>query len=144
MAEALNFERQGRQPRAMLVLACVWAVLAFLYWRFDAAPWIVGLFAAFTLPALWDQIANPMAGMRFTKSHVNWNSGGRTAEILWSQVDHVRLDTRLDLSVRATFALVTGKRVRVPFEATPPVETLATALEARGVRVERHHFSLLG
>lgn len=144
MTRALVFERSGRQPRAIAILCAIWTLLLFLYLRLDAAPWIIGIFAVFTLPALWDQIANPGAGMRFEPAHLIWHSGRRDAQIPWSQIDHVRLDTRLDFSVRATIVLVTGKRVRAPFEATPPADTLVAALDARGVRVERHHFSLLG
>ena len=144
MSEDLAFEAQGRQPRTAITLALVWSALVLLYVQFDAAPWVLGILAAFSLPALWDLVANPAAHMRFCPAHVEWSSGRRTAEVPWSQIDHVRLDTRLDLSVKATFVLVTQRRLRVPFEATPPHERLEAALNARGVRVERHHFSLLG
>lgn len=144
MSADLTFESQGRQPRTAITLACVWALLLFLFLRFDAAPWVLGTIALFSLPAAWDLVANPASSMHLTATHARWRAGRRDAEIPWSQIDHVRLDTRLDFSVRATFVLVTGRRLRVPFEATPPHETLEAALKARDVRVERHHFSLLG
>ncbi len=140
----LTFEAQGRQPRTAIVLGLVWLALVFLYLRFDAAPWVLGIVVLFSLPAAWDLIANPRASMHLGKESVSWRAGRRDAEVPLSKVEHVRLDTRLDFSVRATFVLVTGRRLRVPFEATPPHETLEAALKARDVRVERHHFSLLG
>lgn len=144
MNEGLTYQAQGRQPRTAVTLGAVWVVLGLLYLQFDAAPWVIGVIIIFSLPAVWDLVANPSAGMQFDPQGVNWHAGRRDAQIPWGQIDHVRLDTRLDLSVRAAFVLVSGKRLRVPFEATPPHETLEAALTAKGIRVERHHFSLLG
>ncbi|MEP3637918.1 MAG: hypothetical protein ABJN14_11725 [Paracoccaceae bacterium] len=142
--EDFEFDVSGRRPATGLVVAGVWGVLILAVVVFGAAMWLVAVFALFTLPALYDLLANPKAGMRFGRDTVRWFSGSRDAELPWDQVDRVRLDTRLDLSVRACFILITGRKVRVPFEATPPHEQFESALVARGVKVERHHFSLVG
>jgi hypothetical protein len=47
------------------------------------------------------------------------------------------------MSVRATVVLKTGRKIKLPFEATPPHRALETALHARGITTERHHFTLI-
>ena len=64
------------------------------------------------------------------------------AEVPLSEIDHIRLDTRWDFSVRATVLLTNGKRLRLPYEALPPHRSFEAALQARGIRVERHHFNV--
>ncbi len=57
----------------------------------------------------------------------------------------VLLDTRLDFSVRASVVLADGgRKIRLPYESTPPHKALEAALLARGIAVQRHHFSLIG
>ena len=63
--------------------------------------------------------------------------------VAFSEIDHFRLDTRLDFSVRATVVLRSGRKIRLPFEATPPHQAFEDALTARGVTVKRFHFQLL-
>lgn len=144
MPDGLTYHAQGRQPRTALTVGLVWLGLMAVYVGLEASPVVIGIILLFTLPALWDLIANPAAGMRFDETGLTWHSGARTGDIPWDQIDHVRLDTRLDFSVRASIALTSGRRLRVPFEATPPHQRLEDALTARGVKVVRHHFSLLG
>lgn len=144
MTQHYVYQTRGRNPRTALTVAGVWCLLAVLYIRFDAAPWVLAIVAAFTLPALWDLLRNPPAGLEMNDTTLLWFSGARDAQIPWSEIKLVRLDTRLDLSVRATVVLTSGRRVRAPFEATPPADTLEFELKARDIPVERHHFSLLG
>ncbi len=141
---AFTFQSNGRRSSTLIVVVAVWGVLGLAIVIFDAAFWIVAVLGAFTLPAFYDLVRNTKAGMTLDAERVTWFSGRRSAELALDQIRMARLDTRLDLSVRACFVLNTGRKVRVPFEATPPHEQLEAALSARGIKVERHHFSLTG
>lgn len=127
----------------MAILIAVWAALLYLLIVLDAAPMIVAILAVFTLPALWDLVRNPLAGIDLSATHLRWFTGPRDAVIALSEIDHIRLDTRLDLSVRASIVLPSGRRIRMPFEATPPHQAFEDALTAQGVTVKRFHFQLL-
>lgn len=143
-AEPFSYHRQGRTHAALWAVLAVWAlvILAVLY--VQAAPWLMGIIALFTLPALWDLYANPAAGLSLDSEGLCWFTGNRDARVAWAEVDHIRLDTRLDFSVRATAVLYSGRKIRLPYEATPPHKAFEAALQARGIRTERHHFSLIG
>jgi hypothetical protein len=136
-------EARGRSYRAALTVAAVWAVLLACWVMLDAAGWLMLLIGAFTLPALHDLWRNPSSGVRLDDTILRWHSGTRGAEVALAGVDHVRLDTRLDFSVRATVVPCDGPRLRLPFESTPPHRAFETALEARGVKVRRTHFQLV-
>ncbi|WP_299403978.1 hypothetical protein [uncultured Roseobacter sp.] len=142
--EPFSFRRDGRNRATLWAVLAVWAVLLLAIIWVDAAPWLMGIIALFTLPALWDLYANPGAGLTFDDRQISWFSGKRTGVLAWSEVDHMRLDTRLDFSVRATAVLESGRKIRLPYEATPPHQALEDALHAIGIRTERHHFSLIG
>ncbi|MEM6890379.1 MAG: hypothetical protein AAF636_19930 [Pseudomonadota bacterium] len=132
--------RSGRSLTGMVTVIAVWAALAAAYLMLDAAAWIVWGLAIFTLPALYDLIANPQAGLSLSENSLDWHSGRRHATLSRTEIDHLRLETRLDFSVRATAVLVSGRKVRLPFESTPPHQSLEAACQARGLRTERHHF----
>jgi hypothetical protein len=128
----------------LVVVVAVWFVLIAAVIVVDAAPWLMAAVGLFTLPALWELYANPRSGMIFTKDALSWYTGKRDGAVAWCEIDRVRLDTRLDFSVRASVVLHTGRKIRIPYESTPPHEVLEAALNARGIRTERHHFSLVG
>ncbi|MHA6263925.1 hypothetical protein ACXYMO_12045 [Arenibacterium sp. CAU 1754] len=136
-----TFERQGRSRRAILALAAAYAVLFAAWWFLDAAPWLIGAIGLFTLPALWEVLANPAAGLRLTQDRVIWHSGRRGGDLRLEDIDHVRLDTRWDFSVRTSAVLTSDKRIRLPDECLPPHRALEMQLKARNIRTERHHFS---
>ena len=142
MPAPFTYQRQGRSIGAMVLLAAIWTALACAWVLIDAAPLILGIIAACTLPALYDVVKNPAAGLSLTQEQLHWHSGPRTAEIPVTEIDRLRLDTRLDFSVRATVILKNGRKIRIPFEATPPHHSFEQALNARNVKTERHHFSL--
>jgi hypothetical protein len=143
MDDAFEFTRHGRSRRAVLVLALIYGLLLAAVVLVDAAVWLMAVLALLTLPALWDLWRNPSAGVRLDATRLEWHSGRRAAWMDLAEIDHMRLDTRWDFSVRATAVPHTGKRVRLPFESLPPHRAFETTLTARGVRVERHHFSIL-
>ncbi|MGC3936561.1 hypothetical protein ACOTTU_02025 [Roseobacter sp. EG26] len=144
VADPFSYQRSGRNLKTLCIVLGIWLLLALAIIVVEAAPWLMGIIALCTLPALWDLFADPAAGLTFDNQSVQWFSGKRQASLLWSEVDHVRLDTRLDFSVRVTIMLKSGGKVRLPYEATPPHQTFENALHARGIRTERHHFSLVG
>lgn len=128
----------------LFVVLGVWVALGAAILLIDASPWLMGALALFTLPAVWDLLKNPASGLRFTPRALIWFTGNRDAEVGWHEIEKVRLDTRLDFSVRASVVLHSGRKIRLPYESTPPHQLLEAALNARGVRTERHHFSLIG
>lgn len=140
-AEDYSFSRRGRSPAAMLAAGGWVAGLLLLWFALDAAPWLVILLALPVLPALLDLIRNPLAGLRISGSRIEWFSGGMTGSADLAEIGRVRFDTRWDFSVRATLVLRTGKRIRLPQEATPPHAEADAAFQARGIRTERHHFT---
>lgn len=142
-AEPFTYHRQGRNRATLRAVLGVWAVLALAILTIDAAPWLMAIFALFTLPALWDLYANPASGLHMDAQQITWFSGKRQARLIQTDIDHIRLDTRLDFSVRATAVLDSGRRVRLPYEATPPHAAFETALQAHGIATERHHFALI-
>ena len=140
---AYTYRRHARSRTALLVLPAIWAALGAGWLWIDASGWLVGLLGLFPLPALWELFTNPTSGLTLDYDNLSWVTGKRDAKIALAQIDHVRLDTRLDMSVRATVILKTGRKIKLPFEATPPHRALETALHARGITTERHHFTLI-
>ena len=143
-ADDFSFRQQGRNRAALLTVFAIWAVLIVLTLAVEAAPWLMIGVALFTLPAVWELYQNPASGLDFTPDQLAWFTGRRHAAIDWTEIDRFRLDTRLDFSVRATAVLNSGRKIRLPYECTPQHQLLEAALNARGIRTERHHFSLIG
>lgn len=139
--ESFSFTRTGRSRAAVIAVGLTWALCLAGWIHYDAAPWIVGAVLACTLPALWDIWRGTMAGTRLTDHRLSWHSGRHLMDLDIAQIDHVRLVTRPDLSVRAAVVLASGRKLRLPAEATPPHRAFEAALHARGIRTERHHFT---
>lgn len=140
-AEEYSFSRQGRSAAAILATGSWLAALLVLWLGLNAALWLVILLALPVLPALLDLIRNPAAGLRISGGRIEWFSGSLTGTAKLSEMDRVRFDTRWDFSVRATLILRSGKRIRLPQEATPPHAEADAAFQASGIRTERHHFT---
>jgi len=135
------FTRQNRAPRNVIILIGVYAALLALVILFDAAWWLIGLLALTTLPALWDIVRDTRAGLSLDHGKIRWFSGNREAEVDLADIDHVRFDTRWDFSVRVSLVLMSGKRIRLPDESTPPHRDFEPILQGAALRVERHHFT---
>ena len=140
-AEPFRFVHHGRSRTALVAVGATWALCALVAVVFDAAIWIVGAVLICTIPALRDYWLGISAGVELSSDRLVWFSGRRSAEVALREIDHVRLVTRFDLSVRATVVLTSGRKLRMPVEATPPHREFEDALTARGVRTERHHFT---
>ena len=144
VAEPFHFKRSGRSRTGIVVVAAIWSALALADVFLEAAPWLMLLLGAFTLPAVWEILQNPLATLTLDDDTIHWQTGRRSADVNLSELERVRLDTRLDFSVRVTLILTAGTKLRLPYECTPPHKTFEELLNRRGIRTERHHFSLLG
>lgn len=140
-AEDYSFSRRGRSPATMLAAGGWLAGLLVLWLGLGTMLWIVILLALPVLPALFDLIRNPLSGLKISGGRIEWFSGGLAASAELSEIERVRFDTRWDFSVRATLILHSGKRIRLPQEATPPYAEADAAFQARAIRTERHHFT---
>ena len=143
MNEPFTFARTGRNKRTALVVAGIWiAVLsAGVFWEMSAL--IMTFLLAFTLPALWDLIRDPPSGLMLDDRTLHWHSGKQQARVALDEIDKIRLDTRLDFSIKVTLVLKNGAKLRLPFESSPPDQPFEVALNQRGLKTERHHFQLL-
>lgn len=141
---AYAYEHSGRNPRTLATVGCIWVLIGAAWAWLDAAVLVVGLVAFATVPAVYDYASGRRSGVRIAPDTLSWYSGRRTGEAVLEAIDHIRLDTRLDFSVRASAVLSTGRKIRLPLEAIPPADIFQEALSARGIKVQRHHFSLLG
>ena len=142
MSIAYAYQREGRSRTTIIVVLAIWTVLVSAWALIDMAWWIVVGFAACTLPAIWDHYTNRLSGLRLTDDEISWFSGRRSGRVTTSEIDLVRLDTRLDFSVRVTLVLKNGEKVRLPFEATPPHAEFERELDPRGLKTRRTHFQL--
>ncbi|MFK7752823.1 MAG: hypothetical protein AB8B51_09750 [Sedimentitalea sp.] len=136
-----EFRRQGRSLRAGLILAAIYLVLLAGFVWLQAAPWLVAVLAVCTVPALWDMISNPSAGLSLSETGMEWHTGRRSATLDWHELDHIRLDTKWDFSVRASAVLKTEKRLRLPQESLPAHKVFEAKLVERNISVQRHHFT---
>lgn len=143
MSSDFTYHRQGRNRRTAISITLIWLGLLFIWIGLEAAPWIVLLLGLFTLPAVWDYVTDPPSGLSLSDDQIHWHSGKREASVGLDEIELVRLDTRLDFSVRVTLVLKTGAKVRLPFESTPPDQPMEEALNARGVATRRTHFQLM-
>ncbi len=141
--EPYEFHARGRSYRALIVLGCVYVVLLAALILLNAAWWIIALLALFTLPALWDFYTDRKSGLRLSDERLEWWSGRGSAHMGLDEIDHMRFDTRLDFSVRVSAVTRFKERIRLPYDALPPHKELEAECHARGIKTERHHFSLL-
>lgn len=139
-----SYETSGRNRKTLVALALVWAAIVAALLLLDASRWLMGLIVLCTAPAVYDLVVGRRSGVALSPEGLIWFSGRLTGEITWDRISHIRLDTRLDFSVRTSAVLTTGRKVRLPLESIPRHEVFEEALKTHGIKVERHHFSLLG
>ncbi|GHG90782.1 hypothetical protein [Pseudodonghicola xiamenensis] len=137
-----RFQQQARSARLIILLAAIYLVLIAAYLFLDALWWLLALLALPTLPALSDLIRNPDAGLEIDATTFRWWSGRHRREVPLSEIDHIRMDTRWDFSVRVRLMLRSGRYLQLPHESLPHHRGLEQGLIARDLRVERHHFTV--
>jgi hypothetical protein len=138
-----SFSRRARTPQTAVVVCVVWAALFFIWTSWEAATWIVLILVTFTLPALSDLIRNPESGLHLNDETLSWYSGRAEGTLERSEIDHITLNTRLDFSVSVAVVLRTGRKIKLPFEATPPHQEFEAVLNSNGIPTKRFHFQLM-
>lgn len=126
-----------------MLLALWWGAIVLLYVLINANPWILLGLGAISLPALYEYGANSRATLTIDAREISWRSGRRGAKLPRAQLKSVRLDTRLDLSLRMTLIPHQGGKVRLPYECVPNAQEIETVLKSQDIPYERHHFTLL-
>ncbi|MCX7566300.1 hypothetical protein OS189_08085 [Sulfitobacter sp. F26169L] len=144
MSLPYHYQSNGRRRATTITVAIVWAMLALAFLLLDAAPLVLLFIFLFTLPALYDLVADPVSTLFLDDTHLRWKTPRQRADIPVTEIDHLRFDTRLDMSVRLTIVRPSGVKIRIPFAATPPHLTFESAARQAGIKTERHHFSLMG
>lgn len=141
MATPYLYTRPGRSRRTAVALIAAWALLAVALVVLDISLWIAGLLALATLPAVYDLWANPSAGLQLDDKSLGWHSGRRRGEIALADIGKIRLDRGWDFAFRLSVVQANGRRIRLPYECTPPADEIEAALAACGIRTEHHPFS---
>ena len=144
MSLPYTYSGQGRRPVTALVVAGLWGALLWAHLRLDAALPVTAALAAFTLPALYDLLANPRSTLTLDARTLSWHSGRQSAQIALPEIDHLRFDTRLDMSVRISVVRPSGVKIRIPYPATPPHAQFEQIAQSAGLKTRRHHFPLMG
>lgn len=139
-----TYTSQGRRPTTLITVGVIWALIIAAYLLLEGNPAILAVIGTFTLPAVYDLAKNPRSSLTLDATHLRWTSGRQQADIALSEIDHLRFDTRLDMSVRLSVVRPSGTKIRVPYPATPP-HTLFEPLAAKaGLKTRRYHFVLIG
>lgn len=139
-----QYHSNGRRISTAITVVVIWMLLgAALVWL-EASLLVLAILGAFTLPALYDLIANPRSTFTLDATHLRWATPRQQADIALAEIDHLRFDTRLDMSVRLTVVRPSGVKIRVPYPATPPHAEFESLARQAGLKTQRHHFSLLG
>lgn len=139
-----TYTSHGRRPATILTVVLIWAALIAAYVLLEADPVILSVIGAFTLPALYDLVRNPRSTLTLDDTYLRWSSGNQDAEIALSEIEYLRFDTRLDMSVRLSIVRPSGVKIRVPYPATPPHGSFEPLARTAGLTTRRYHFSLIG
>lgn len=128
----------------MVTVVAIWAALAGLVLWINMAVWIAVVLGLTTLPAVWEIWCNPVSTLVLDDRGLRWQTQRQQGDVPLGIILKVRMDTRLDLSVRATLMMKDGRKLRLPPPCTPPHQEFEAALKGRGLHVERHHFAFFG
>ena len=99
----------GRNWTTLITTAVVWVVLITLIVKVDMALWLAGIVFLFTLPAVYDLITARASGITINTQQIAWYAGKQDGDIPKRLIEYIKLDTRLDLSVRCTLVLYSGQ-----------------------------------
>lgn len=139
-----TYQTRPRTRKAIALLCMYYLGLTLLKLWFAVADGIMAVALLVSLPAVYDLARNAMAIFKLDGQNITWMSGRQDAKIALNLVDRIRFDTRLDLSIKMTVILTSGRKIRVPVASTPPIEAIEKVLDSVNVKHERHHFTLLG
>lgn len=137
------FKTTGRNWTTLLTTLAVWGVLATLILKVEMALWLAGIVFLFTLPSIYDLITARPSGITINATQIAWHAGKQEGDIPARLIDYIKLDTRLDLSVRCTMVLFSGQKIKVPFESCPKHQELENQLHAHNYKTRRQHFGFI-
>ncbi|MEJ5217391.1 hypothetical protein WG622_04015 [Cognatishimia sp. D5M38] len=136
-----SYESQGRTPKSIAALVAMVFILIGLDY-IGTVWWIIVIVAMITLPAAIDVFVNATARLELNDSQLFWKNRSQEVTIPLHEIEKIRLDGRMDMSVRVSVVLNDGRKLRMPYDAMPPHKELEAALQARDVRTERHAFTV--
>ena len=136
-----SYESQGRTPKSIAALVAMVFILIGLDY-IGTVWWIIVIVAMITLPAAIDVFVNATARLDLNAQHLFWKNRSQEVTIPLHEIEKIRFDGRMDISVRVSVVLVDGRKLRMPYDAMPPHKELEAALQARDVRTERHAFTV--
>ena len=136
-----SYESQGRTPKSIAALVAMVFILIGLDY-IGTVWWIIVIVAMITLPAAIDVFVNATARLDLNDSQLFWKNRSQEVTIPLHEIEKIRFDGRMDMSVRVSVVLVDGRKLRMPYDAMPPHKELEAALQARDVRTERHAFTV--
>jgi hypothetical protein len=139
----LEHRASARTGKTAAILSVIWVAIMLLWLLLDLSNVIAFILLATTVPAAFDFANNRQASLRLDENSIDWTSGRASGTVALKQIEQVRFETRLDLSVRVRLVLRGGKRLSLPHDSLPPWEALQKAFEDRGIATQRHHFSLM-
>ena len=132
----------GRNRRSISALVFMVCLMIALY-MIDTVLWILLGLCLFTLPAFLDVLINPTSTLEINDQFLRWKNRGQEAEVPLDQIEKIRFDGRLDLSVRVVVVLQDQTKLRLPYDVLPAIARLEKVFQDRAVRTERHPFTLL-
>ena len=136
-----SYESQGRTPKSIAALVAMVFILIGLDY-IGTVWWIIVIVAMITLPAAIDVFVNATARLDLNDSQLFWKNRSQEVTIPLHEIEKIRFDGRMDMSVRVSVVLNDGRKLRMPYDAMPPHKELEAALQARDVRTERHAFTV--
>lgn len=136
-----SYESQGRTPKSIAALVAMVFILIGLDY-IGTVWWIIVIVAMITLPAAIDVFVNATARLELNDSQLFWKNRSQEVTIPLHEIEKIRFDGRMDMSVRVSVVLNDGRKLRMPYDAMPPHKELEAALQARDVRTERHAFTV--
>ncbi|MGR3814657.1 MAG: hypothetical protein ACU0AU_11220 [Cognatishimia activa] len=136
-----SYESQGRTPKSIAALVAMVFILIGLDY-IGTVWWIIVIVAMITLPAAIDVFVNATARLDLDDSQLFWKNRSQEVTIPLHEIEKIRFDGRMDMSVRVSVVLKDGRKLRMPYDAMPPHKELEAALQARDVRTERHAFTV--
>lgn len=136
-----SYESQGRTPKSIAALVAMVFILIGLDY-IGTVWWIIVIVAMITLPAAIDVFVNATARLDLDDSQLFWKNRSQEVTIPLHEIEKIRFDGRMDMSVRVSVVLNDGRKLRMPYDAMPPHKELEAALQARDVRTERHAFTV--
>ncbi|WP_370227973.1 hypothetical protein [Cognatishimia sp.] len=139
--DSFTFESQGRTPKSIAALVAMVFVLIGLDY-IGTVWWILVIVAMITLPAAIDVFMNVTARLELNDQHLFWKNRSQEVTIPLHEIEKIRFDGRMDLSVRVSVVLQDGRKLRLPYDAMPPHKDLEAALKDRDIRTERHAFTV--